>query len=239
MNAGRARILGVATRLFADRGFDGASTRDIAAEAGVNMAMIAYYFGSKEGLFRAVASEMAHSITGGLEELQRGSEPPWTRMQAMAEFYTESLLADSFARARILLRESFGPHRPGLQEYLSGLLRPHREAFMAVAAAVVEAEGGVGEMRGTALVAAVLGPAIALGLVPGLLTGEEQGGKSDERWGLEVFRSALGLVEPGGAREDREGEGVRPRTNRVEESMPTFARASTVDDEGFGIGLID
>lgn len=43
-------ILEVAERLFAAKGFKGTSVRDIAQEAGVNIAMISYYFGSKEGL---------------------------------------------------------------------------------------------------------------------------------------------------------------------------------------------
>jgi AcrR family transcriptional regulator len=47
-------ILDVAERVFAEKGFDGASTRLISGEAGVNMAMLSYYFGSKEGLFLAI-----------------------------------------------------------------------------------------------------------------------------------------------------------------------------------------
>ena len=47
-------ILDVAERVFSELGFDGASTRTISGEAGVNMAMLNYYFGSKEGLFLAV-----------------------------------------------------------------------------------------------------------------------------------------------------------------------------------------
>ncbi|MCD8740643.1 TetR/AcrR family transcriptional regulator [Mucilaginibacter roseus] len=47
-------ILDVAERVFADVGYDAASTRMISGEAGVNMAMLNYYFGSKEGLFLAV-----------------------------------------------------------------------------------------------------------------------------------------------------------------------------------------
>lgn len=48
------QILEVAERLFAARGFKGTSVRDIAQEAGVNLAMISYYFGSKEGLLESL-----------------------------------------------------------------------------------------------------------------------------------------------------------------------------------------
>lgn len=44
------KIIKVARSLFAEYGFTGASTRQIAERAGCNVAMIGYYFGSKEGL---------------------------------------------------------------------------------------------------------------------------------------------------------------------------------------------
>lgn len=48
------QIMETAERLFAERGFDGTSVRDIADEAGINVAMISYYFGSKEKLMEAL-----------------------------------------------------------------------------------------------------------------------------------------------------------------------------------------
>ena len=45
-------ILLVAEELFALHGFDGTSVRDIAEKAGVNLAMISYYFQSKENSWK-------------------------------------------------------------------------------------------------------------------------------------------------------------------------------------------
>ncbi len=50
----RAAILDAAERIFADAGLAGARTDAIAASAGVNKALLYYYFRSKEALFRAV-----------------------------------------------------------------------------------------------------------------------------------------------------------------------------------------
>jgi AcrR family transcriptional regulator len=50
---GRNRLLKAATRLFADKGLDGVSTRELAAEAGVNLSAITYHFGGKEKLYKA------------------------------------------------------------------------------------------------------------------------------------------------------------------------------------------
>jgi AcrR family transcriptional regulator len=52
----RQELLDAAREVFADRGVDGATTREIAHRAGVDPAMIAHYFGSKGGLFEAVTA---------------------------------------------------------------------------------------------------------------------------------------------------------------------------------------
>lgn len=47
----RARIIEAAVAVFGERGYEGASTRDIAAAAGVNAPAIQYYFDGKEGVY--------------------------------------------------------------------------------------------------------------------------------------------------------------------------------------------
>src|SRR5579862_8046279 len=53
----RAKILAAAERAFAGEGLAGARTDAIAAEAGVNKALLYYYFSSKEALYEAVIEE--------------------------------------------------------------------------------------------------------------------------------------------------------------------------------------
>lgn len=55
-------ILDAAEVIFADHGFHGATTRAIAQQAGANSALIHYYFGSKDALFRAVVARRAGAI---------------------------------------------------------------------------------------------------------------------------------------------------------------------------------
>ena len=50
----KEQILVTALQMFGDRGYEGTSIRDLSAEAGINIAMINYYFGSKEKLFEEV-----------------------------------------------------------------------------------------------------------------------------------------------------------------------------------------
>ena len=54
----RERIVAAAVEAFAERGFQGASTRDIARRAGTNQGLITYHFRSKDELWRAAADRI-------------------------------------------------------------------------------------------------------------------------------------------------------------------------------------
>jgi AcrR family transcriptional regulator len=54
----RARLLEAAGQLFADRGFDGVSVRQVARRAKVNAAAVNYHFGGKGGLYHAVLKKL-------------------------------------------------------------------------------------------------------------------------------------------------------------------------------------
>ena len=56
-------ILDAAERLFAERGYDGASVRDIAAAAGAQIASISFHHGSKETLFERVVERRASELS--------------------------------------------------------------------------------------------------------------------------------------------------------------------------------
>src|SRR5258708_12142763 len=55
----RRALIGAAYRRIADEGFEGLRTRDVAADVGVNVATLHYYFRTKEALIRAV---VAHAM---------------------------------------------------------------------------------------------------------------------------------------------------------------------------------
>ncbi|MBZ9963846.1 CerR family C-terminal domain-containing protein [Mesorhizobium sp. BR1-1-2] len=58
----REALVRAALKLFGRQGFDGTSTREIAAEAKANIGSIAYHFGSKEGLRLAAADHIVETI---------------------------------------------------------------------------------------------------------------------------------------------------------------------------------
>lgn len=55
-----------ARELFSTQGLAATSTRQIASKSKVNISMISYYFGSKEGLFQGIIEDFAHNITGNV-----------------------------------------------------------------------------------------------------------------------------------------------------------------------------
>ena len=70
-NNARERLLETATELFAEKGYAGASVREIVKKAGVSKPVLYYYFKSKEGLFYAIlewAAEVQQNILNEIFE---------------------------------------------------------------------------------------------------------------------------------------------------------------------------
>ena len=68
-NDKQLQIIETAEKLFADKGYKGTSVRDIAEEAGINVAMISYYFGSKEQLMEAIFEIRIGTVQMRIEDL--------------------------------------------------------------------------------------------------------------------------------------------------------------------------
>ena len=83
----RERILEAALECFSELGYDGATTREIAGRAGVNLGLIKYYFDGKERLWR-------EAVTRSFDELGAG----------LAEALVEAGAFDDRERLRLLMR---------------------------------------------------------------------------------------------------------------------------------------
>ena len=82
--ATRERILAAALEVFAERGFDGARTREIADRAGANLGLLAYYFEGKEPLWREAVSRAFEELQqelGSLAAPRAGAEPASERQR--------------------------------------------------------------------------------------------------------------------------------------------------------------
>ena len=100
----REQLLGVGRRLFAERGFDGTSIEEIAAQAGVSKPVVYEHFGGKEGLYAVVVDrEMQRLLSMVTSSLSDGHYRQKLEGAALAllEYIEES--GDGF---RILVRDS-------------------------------------------------------------------------------------------------------------------------------------
>jgi AcrR family transcriptional regulator len=70
----RARIITAALRMFGERGFDAASTREIAASAGVNAPALQYYFDNKEGVYLACVEHIVKQVWSCVSEAAAAAE---------------------------------------------------------------------------------------------------------------------------------------------------------------------
>lgn len=70
----RGELLQAARTLFLRNEFKAVSIRQIAAAAGVNGAMVSYYFGGKQGLYLAMVEELLATLQQSLDALHPGTE---------------------------------------------------------------------------------------------------------------------------------------------------------------------
>ncbi len=102
-------ILDVAERIFSDLGFDGASTRMISGEAGVNMAMLNYYFGSKEGLFLAIFERKIASFQALLQNIGNDERfTSWDKLSMFIDSYVERVVVNNCFQKLINREMSIG-----------------------------------------------------------------------------------------------------------------------------------
>lgn len=98
-------IIEAAEKLFASKGFNGTSVRDIAETAGVNLAMISYYFGSKEKLFESMFAYRSEFFKLQLESMVNNTElEPMEKMFQLIDQYIVRLTSQQCFH-RIMVRE--------------------------------------------------------------------------------------------------------------------------------------
>ncbi|CAM00747.1 TetR family transcriptional regulator [Saccharopolyspora erythraea NRRL 2338] len=121
--ATREALLRAAAELFAERGFEQATVRDVAARAGVNQALLFRYFGSKQELFAEVlARDSRGMLDEPLEELPRRLLEAVLAARHTGEDHPFAAMLRSFSdeRAAQLLREELGRRYVARLSELSG-----------------------------------------------------------------------------------------------------------------------
>lgn len=148
----REAILEAARALFAARGYDGASIRAIAGEAGVDPALVMHFFGSKEGVFVA-AMDLPYRPSEAIPEVLRG--PAAGTGERAARFFVETWDAAASRGPLLAMLRSASTN-----EQAADLLRSflERELLTVVAA---ELEGPDARLRASLVAAQLVGLAMA------------------------------------------------------------------------------
>jgi AcrR family transcriptional regulator len=110
-------ILDAAEKLFSEMGYDGTSTRMIAAKARVNMAMLNYYFGSKDGLYKSVL-ERCLEIFDQDSSILNDQDSSWDKLYKCLDFYTEQVLSDNYFQ-RLIHRELSLQQRSDMTDFIT------------------------------------------------------------------------------------------------------------------------
>ncbi|HZH27712.1 MAG TPA: TetR/AcrR family transcriptional regulator [Azospirillaceae bacterium] len=129
----RDRIVQHAAALFAARGYDATSMRDIAAAAGLMTASIYYHFQSKEDLFIAVHGHSMDRMVEALRGAMLAEGCPWDRLEAAAAAHCETLLGAGEFPAIIT------PTFPASLERVRDRLVAQRDAYERLFTQLVEA----------------------------------------------------------------------------------------------------
>jgi TetR/AcrR family transcriptional regulator len=116
----QAKILKAAEAVFAEKGFDGATTSEIAERAGVPKPNVHYYFGTKQQLYDRIIANILEVWLDAMDVIQPGAEPA----EALGEYVRRKVRASQEwpDSSRVWAIEVIGGGR-NVSGFLKGRLR--------------------------------------------------------------------------------------------------------------------
>lgn len=118
MTSKEENILFAAEKLFAEKGFEGTSTREIAKAAQVNISMISYYFGSKEKLYEKLMEyRMNEGQFFSKDIIERTDINEWEKVEKIVDQFAGKVRHNK-CFYRIMQREQLYTQNPQIVEFL-------------------------------------------------------------------------------------------------------------------------
>jgi AcrR family transcriptional regulator len=126
-NDKQLQIMEVAESLFAEKGFNGTSIRDIALKANINLAMISYYFGSKEKLLEAMFGYRGEQLKVKIEDIIGKKDlTAIEKVYLLIDNYIEKIMQQQCFH-RIMAREQVLNTTGFLAELITGMKKTNLE----------------------------------------------------------------------------------------------------------------
>ncbi len=135
-------ILDAAARIFADRGFEGATTEEIAARAGTSIGSLYQFFPHKPALFQALAERCLTRSRGALETLLAAHQgAPWTALlDTLIDGFVALRAADPGFRAILVNVQLYGTYARADAELRDAVVRRIQRLFRGYAPGLSPAE---------------------------------------------------------------------------------------------------
>ena len=136
------RILDAAKKVFISKGMSGARMQDIADEAGINKALLHYYFRSKEKLFETIFKEIMQQVLPVMSAIIESDKPLFEKIKLFCNEYIENIKKAPFIPIFILsevnkqpeafVKKMWGNRKPPVQlffqqvekEIKQGIIKP-------------------------------------------------------------------------------------------------------------------
>ena len=121
-------IFDAARRVFLKKGLEGARMQEIADEAGINKALLHYYFRSKDRLFEGILSEAIGKLSQGIQDLFVKDLSVLERLHALVDLYIDILSENRYLPMFVL--NEMGRHPEKFEEIISKYIVVHLQDFL-------------------------------------------------------------------------------------------------------------
>jgi|KBSMisStandDraft_5_1062788.scaffolds.fasta_scaffold393405_2 AcrR family transcriptional regulator len=124
--ATRDRLLATGTRLFAERGFQNVTVRDICTEAAANVAAINYHFEGKAGLYMEVLGKAVAIMRGTTEAMIQAGEgqPAAAQLESLVRAFLQRVVAGREGWIHHLMMHEMREPTPGLDLVIEEVIAP-------------------------------------------------------------------------------------------------------------------
>jgi TetR/AcrR family transcriptional regulator, regulator of cefoperazone and chloramphenicol sensitivity len=195
----RSRIIEAAGQVFADRGFEAATVRDICHAAGANIAAVNYYFGDKQRLYiqAVLAAHRSRMEQAVLPNWFEGTPPETKLTDFIATFIRRVRTGPKDAwQNRLMMREMMRPDA-ACAEVVRESIRPQFEVLLQILRSMLPAATSDGDLHLTAF--SVVGQCLfyhfADPVVQHLVDGAEYADYSIDKLARHIARFSLAAIQ--------------------------------------------
>ncbi|MCX2472927.1 TetR family transcriptional regulator [Pedobacter sp. MC2016-05] len=148
-------ILDAAEKLFCETGYEGTSTRQISKESGANMAMINYYFGSKEGVFIEIMNNRIEGFASQLKIINEDKISSLEKLHKVIEGYANRIFSN-IAFHKMMHRELSLTQRPDMYDKIKNAMSRNMSLLDRIIIDGIE-DGSFGNVDVRMIIATIMG----------------------------------------------------------------------------------